>query len=226
MSTPDSKNLNQYTVAALKEMLRERDLKVGGRKAELIARLEIALAAEEATAAATANSAEALPEQKAFYKVLGGLNEVVGELQGTIDGFNPPPYSRQELLGLLKENIDKFTPEMRIGILRELRQVTEGMSPQDVLDPDTWTGMWYLLNYTAKSKADELQQGLSGLGERVATLPGGETLVGLGQMAQSMSPRDLLEIDTYKGIWFLATYTAQTKAQEVRARVMGNSGEA
>ncbi|MCO5192383.1 MAG: SAP domain-containing protein [Anaerolineae bacterium] len=214
-------NLNQYTVPALKEMLRERDLKVGGRKAELIARLERALAAE----AAAAQNAPAGPsaDQQEFYEVLEGLNEVVEELQETVDGYDPPPYSRQALLNLLRENMVKFTPDMRIGILRELKQVSAGMSPQDILDPDTWKGMWFLLNYTAHSKAEELQQSVSGLGALVQQLPGGETLVGLGQIAQNIGPRDLLEVDTYRGIWFLASYTAQSKAQELKQMVLGET---
>lgn len=214
-------NLDQYTVPALREMLRERDLKVGGRKQELIARLELALAAEaEAAQAAPAGPSA---EQQEFYETLAGLNEVVEEMQESADEYIPPPYSRQALLNLLRENMVKFTPDMRVGILRELRQVSAGMSPQDILDPDTWKGMWFLLNYTAHAKAEELQQSVSGLGAMVQQLPGGETLVGLGQIAQNIGPRDLLEVDTYRGIWFLASYTAQSKAQELKQKVLGKT---
>jgi hypothetical protein len=59
----------------------------------------------------------------------------------------------------------------------------------------------------------------------VQQLPGGETLVGLGNMAQNIGPRDLLEVDTYRGIWFLASYTAQSKAQEFKQMVLGDSAE-
>lgn len=223
MHSPTPADLNNYTVAALKEMLRERDLQVSGRKAELIDRLSAALAAEERAAQSAPPGPS--PERDAFYDTLDGLNDVVEELEDATDGFDAPPFSRQALLALLRDNIEKFTPEMRMGILRELRQITSGMSPQDVLDPDTWRGMWFLLNYTAQSKAEELQQGLSGITSMVQAIPGGETLVGLGQMAQNVQPRDLLEIDTYKGIWFLATYTAQAQTQSLRDKVLGNGDD-
>ena len=112
--------------------------KVGGAKQNSIARLERALAAE----AAAAQNAPAGPsaDQQEFYEVLEGLNEVVEELQETVDGYDPPPYSRQALLNLLRENMVKFTPDMRIGILRELKQVH---TPPACLHrtsstPDTW----------------------------------------------------------------------------------------
>ena len=38
----------------------------------------------------------------------------------------------------------------------------EGASKEDLLDLDTWKGMWYMLNYSVQFQAEQLKQRLIG----------------------------------------------------------------
>ena len=44
-----------------------------------------------------------------------------------------------------------MTPDMRLG-LRDLQNQLAGRFPRDFFDPDTWKGLWFLLNYTWQQK--------------------------------------------------------------------------
>ena len=108
---------------------------------------------------------------------------------------------------------------MRLGLLRDLQANLQGASPRDFFDPDTWKGLWFLLNYTWQTEASALKDTLAA---QLGRLPGAGAVANLGGMLQGSSPRDLLEIDTWKGVWFLLNYTLQAQVADVKRRVLGD----
>ena len=50
--------------------------------------------------------------------------------------------------------IDRITPETAKEILGSF----EGATKEDLLDPDTWKGVWYMLNYSLQFQAEQLLQ--------------------------------------------------------------------
>ncbi|GAB4154987.1 MAG: hypothetical protein Fur0021_22040 [Candidatus Promineifilaceae bacterium] len=162
------------------------------------------------------------PEQEEFRKLVEELNQVAADVQKLVDGYNPPPFTPQGMIALLKENLHRFTPEMRLEIVRELQQSFEGASPRDLLDVDTWKGMWFLLNYSLQNQTEGLRESVR---KQLGRLPGGSTLVDLQQMFEGASPKDLLDIDTWKGMWFLVNYSLQNQAQQVKRRLLGQEDE-
>ncbi len=172
---------------------------------------------------AAATSAQApTPEQEEFRKLVEELNQVAADVQKLVDGYSPPPFTPQGMIALLKENLHRFTPEMRLEIVRELQQSFEGASPRDLLDVDTWKGMWFLLNYSLQNQTEGLRESVR---KQLGRLPGGSTLVDLQQMFEGASPKDLLDIDTWKGMWFLVNYSLQNQAQQVKRRLLGQEDE-
>jgi hypothetical protein len=160
-------------------------------------------------------------------ELIAELNDLAGELQQKVN-YAPPAYTRQGLLQLIRDNLHKFSPEERLGLVKQLQEGLQGSSPQDFLDPDTWKGMWFLLNYTAQSEAEELRQkGLSALpgADRIAKLPGMATLNELRGMLEGSSPQDFLDVDTWKGMWFILNYSLQAQAEELKQRVLGDEDE-
>ncbi len=158
-----------------------------------------------------------------FRAVVAELNELADELRKLIPAYSAPPFSPEGLLRLLRDNIDRMTPEMRLGLLRDLQSNLEGASPRDFFDPETWKGLWYLLNYSLQNEAVVIREKLAG---RLANIPGASALADMQGMLQGASPRDLLVLETWKGMWYMLNYTVQSQVEEVRRRVRGEEAEA
>ncbi|MCA9940450.1 MAG: hypothetical protein KC418_17550 [Anaerolineales bacterium] len=171
---------------------------------------------------AAADPKPATPEQEAFRQLVQELNQVAAEVQALVEGYTPPPFTPQGMLALLKENLHRFTPEARLQIVRELQQSFEGASPRDLLDLDTWKGMWFLLNYSVQNQTEPLRESVR---QQLMRLPGAATFADLQQMFEGATPKDLLDIDTWKGMWFLVNYSLQNQAQQVKRRLLGQEEE-
>lgn len=178
----------------------------------------------------TAETAAAAAEAAEFRQVVEELNELAQELQEKAD-YTPPPFTPSGLLELLRENMHRFTPETQRNIVRGLQQNLQGASPKDLFDPEVWQGMWYLLNYSlqqeSKSLLGNVRKRLSTLpgASTVTSLPGMKTLSGLQGMLVDTSPKDFLDVDVWKGMWYLLNYSLRYEAGEMKRRIVGFSDE-
>jgi 1-acyl-sn-glycerol-3-phosphate acyltransferase len=86
------------------------------------------------------------------------LDEMISQVKEIAPEYTPPPFSPQRLMQLLKENMDRFSPQLRLQILEHLRS---GIG-EDMFDIDTWKGLWYMLNYTVEYQTDFLKRRLTG----------------------------------------------------------------
>ncbi|MCA9933853.1 MAG: hypothetical protein H6662_18000 [Ardenticatenaceae bacterium] len=157
-----------------------------------------------------------------FDDVVQGLNEVAAELQAEEPQFSPPQFSPLNLLKLIRENIDRFTPDVQLGILRELQDSLQGASPKDMLDPAMWKGLAYLLTYSLQNETAVWRERAN---KHLVKLPGGETLVSLQDMLEGSSPKDMLDPETWKGMWFLVNYSLRNQAEDVKRRILGEEAE-
>lgn len=179
-------------------------------------------------AAAPPDSDEPTPEQRhQFEATIAEINRLAKKLQEMVPGYTPPAFSPTELARLLKENMTRFTPEMRLDILRDLQAGLSGPSAKDLLDLDTWKGLWYLLNYSAESQSrtlfSDMRQvvgSLPGMG-LLASLPGASTVSEVMNMLEGSSPRDFMDVDTWKGIWYIVNYSLKYEVDEMRKRITG-----
>lgn len=86
------------------------------------------------------------------------LDEMIDRVKATAPDYTPPPFSPQALMRLIGQNLERFSPEIRLEILEKLRStITE-----DLFDLDTWRGIWYMLNYSLESQAGWLKRRLNG----------------------------------------------------------------
>jgi hypothetical protein len=86
------------------------------------------------------------------------LDEMIDRVKATAPDYTPPPFSPRALIHLIEQNLEHFSPEMRLEILEKLRStITE-----DLFDLDTWRGIWYMLNYSIESQTDWLKRRLNG----------------------------------------------------------------
>lgn len=206
-----------------------------------VAPIEV-LADAEAVSDATPAAAEPSAEDPTseLRALVQELNDLVGQLQKlvpdvrTSSGSNP--YSPVGLLVLLRDNAQKLTPDVQSGMLQSF----QGMTPEDLLDIDTWKGMAYMMTYSAKFQAGQVKDKVSGTINDVVPepiQPGRLWAMGRNgldritpdiakqvmSVFQGATPRDLLDPDTWKGLWYMINYSIQFQAEQLKNRLMGTS---
>ena len=82
------------------------------------------------------------------------LNRLVERIQAYSPDYEPPSYSPKRLLDVFGENVHNLAP----GLIDKIRS---GLS-SDLFDPDTWKGLWFMLNYTLEYQADFFKRRYSG----------------------------------------------------------------
>ena len=86
------------------------------------------------------------------------LDELVERLQEMQPDYEPPPYSTRNLVDLLRENLPNFPVQLQLGIAERLRDTIN----EDLLDIDTWKGLWFMINYSIQYQADFMKRRLTG----------------------------------------------------------------
>jgi hypothetical protein len=156
---------------------------------------------------------------QANFEILAAeLNALASEIQASIPDYVPPVFTPDGLAALVKSNLDKFTPDMQIEILSDLRRNLEGTSPRDLIDPDTWKGLWYILNYTVQAQSAAMIENVYG---RLAALPGVALLSDLKGNLAGTSPKEFLDPDTWKGMWLIMNYSVQATVADLKRKLDG-----
>jgi len=171
-----------------------------------------------AVPAVMAVMASAAQAQQPAAAMADDLNQVAEQLRAQNPAYQPPTYSPQAMLALLQANLDKLSSKVQIPILAELRNNLQGTKPEDFMDPETWKGLWYVLNYTAQAQS---RQALEKVDELLASVPGGQALIDLRSGLEGTSPKDLLDINTWKGAYLIADATVKAQITDLRRKVLG-----
>ncbi len=176
-------------------------------------------APEAAAPAAASLSAE---EAELFRRLSQELNDLVQELRREQPDYTPPPFSVPGLIALIRDNLYRFTPEAQREIVAQLRDSFSGTRPRDLVDPETWKGFWYVLNYLAQKQAESA---LDRVSQRLATIPGFALLSDLREGLKDAKPSDFLDPETWKGLVYLMNYSAKLQIQEMKRRILGKTEE-
>lgn len=190
-------------------------------------------APDAAPQAATADETEQLR------RLVDELNSRVAELEQLVEarGGEAAAYSPVRLLTMVRDNVQKLTPEMQLDVLRNF----QGMSAEDLLDLDTWKGLAYMMTYSARFQAGQVRGKVSEAINQVVPEPiqpgrlwqlgksGLDRLTPefakqiLGTL-HGASREDLLDPDTWKGVWYMINYSLQFQAEQLKQR-LSHSGE-
>ena len=175
--------------------------------------------AADAVAVPVATEPESVSPYHAELKQLAAeLNVLAQDLQKLIPDYSPPAYSPQGLRHLLDQLLDRLAPETRRQVMQNLREMVESTPIDEFRDVETWKGMWFTLNYLVSTEAATRRDWLM---ERLARLPGMETVSGVREMIASTPPQEFLNPETWKGIWFIVNYEVQNQAASLRRRLRG-----
>ena len=170
--------------------------------------------------AATKNgNGEGTINHREFEILINELNLLAAALQKRVPSYTPPDFSVDALIALLKRSWDHFTPDMQLTLLTELRGNLEGTSPSDLVDPETWKGLWYILTYMAQAKTENMRNHLV---ECLSSLPGAALLTDIWHNLEGTSPREFLDPDTWRGLFLVLNYTVQGQINDLKRRVLGD----
>ncbi len=86
------------------------------------------------------------------------LDELVERLKEMQPEYEPPPFSPRNMVDLFKENLPNFPVNIQLGITERLRETIN----EDLLDIETWKGLWFMINYSIQYQADFVKRRFTG----------------------------------------------------------------
>ncbi len=181
-----------------------------------------AVVPDKTAASSTAAPPPASPasgmDREEFRKLVAELNALSEQLRAIDTRFIPPDLTLEGLGKLLQENIYRFTPQAQREIIDTLRSSFAGTTAEDLVNPETWKGFWFVLNYMAQNQKQEAQAKLS---RQLEKIPGFALLGDLAAGLKDAKPSDFLEPDTWKGLYYILNYSAKTQLEQMKQRILG-----
>ncbi len=186
---------------------------------------------ETAVPPMSAAEAELLARKR---ELLAELDELVGELRAAIPQAGADAYSPMFFLSYIRAGMNRLAPDVQLGILESF----DGMTTEDLMDIDTWKGMAYMAGYSARFQAGQLKDKMNetlptplqpdttiNLVKQVLDKFTPEIAKNIMEMLQGATREDLMDVETWKGVWAMLNYSLQFQVNQLRERVMGEGDE-
>ena len=157
-------------------------------------------------------------DREEFRKLVAELNKLAEQLRAVDARFTPPPLTLEGLGALLQENIYRFTPQAQREIIDTLRSSFAGTTKEDLVNPETWKGFWFVLNYMAQNQK---QEAMAKANRQLERIPGFALLGDLAAGLKDAKPSDFLEPETWKGLYYILNYSAKTQIEQMKQRILG-----
>jgi len=167
-------------------------------------------------------------------RLLAELDTLVDALKNSLPDAGQNPYSPLRMLTLVRNGVSRYTPDVQISVLEQF----EDMSREDLLDLDTWKGLAYMIAYSAQFQAGQTKDKLN---EQLPQPIKPDSLFamfkgGLDKITPDIAKQiigsfegatreDLLDPDTWKGVWYMLNYSLQFQAEQIKLRLMGGEEE-
>lgn len=151
-----------------------------------------------------------------FTSLVAELNELADELRAIQE---PPPYSRERMLALVKDNFDRVSSALGMDAANQILASLQGASPKDALDPDTWKGLYYIISALVTAQTDQTRTKIV---ERLNALPGFALLTDLRAGLQDATAKDLVDPNTWKGLYYILNATARAQAGDIKRKLLGD----
>jgi 1-acyl-sn-glycerol-3-phosphate acyltransferase len=101
---------------------------------------------------------EKLSDRELRERLIVELDDLIARIQAIDPEYSPPPFSPKNMVNLVGDQTSSLSPLFRLRILERLRSSIN----EDLLDIETWKGMWYMVNYTLEYQSDILKRRLKG----------------------------------------------------------------
>ncbi len=168
------------------------------------------------------------------YMIAYSVQFQAGQTRDMLNNRMPTPMTPDNVYRNVRGGVDRMTPD----IAKNMAGTLEGASREDLIDPETWKGLAYMLAYSAQFQAGETKNTLN---ERLPHPVKPDTIYGVIKanvdrftpdvakeilsMFEGATREDLLDIDTWKGVWYMLTYSLQFQAEQIRQRFTGADEE-
>ncbi|HET6445447.1 MAG TPA: lysophospholipid acyltransferase family protein [candidate division Zixibacteria bacterium] len=86
------------------------------------------------------------------------LDDLMVRVRKVIPDYTPPPYTSPEMGVTQDEPSEEETPSSPLSLLDRVR----GVFREDLLDRETWKGLWYMASNTLEYQSDLLKRRISG----------------------------------------------------------------
>ena len=219
---------------ALKKFRSERLLAFPGALALLPADAAPTPDADDTMAEETITVTEEEPPSTQIGRLLADLDAMVEALRSSVPDVGQSPYSPFRLLALVRNSVSRYTPDVQLSVLEQFQD----MSREDLMDLDTWKGITYMIAYSAQFQAGQTKEMLD---ERLPEPIKPDSILGLFKGTldritpdiakqivgsfEGASREDLLDLDTWKGVWYMLNYSLQFQAEQIKVRLMGGDEE-
>ena len=167
---------------------------------------------------------ETLDRRVAQLEQMAGMQSETGE---------EASYSPVGLLTMVRQNVRKLAPDVQIDILRNFQD----MSAEDLRDLDTWKGLAYMMAYSARFQAGQVRGKMSETINRAVPEPVQPGRLwqlsksGINRITpdiarqifstfQGATREDLMDPDTWKGVWYMINYSLQFQAEQLKQRLI------
>lgn len=141
----------------------------------------------------------------------------------------PEPVKPDTLTRTVRSGVARVTPQLVNDIAANL----EGATREDMMDPDTWKGLVYMISYSARFQANQAKDVLNqqlpepfkpdtvfGLFRSGYERYAPEVAKQLVAMFEDATLEDLLDPETWKGVWYLLNYSLQFQAEQMKQRLL------
>jgi hypothetical protein len=178
----------------------------------------------EGAAAPAARSVVQRETDQQIEILLAELNALAKELQRSMPVHvpPPPPLTPAQLMELFNQSIGRLAPGPQRELLEDIQHNLQDVTYRDLLDPETLKGLWYILSYSAQSQSAALKENVEAA---LVALPGYSLLSNLKGNLEGTSPGDLMDPETWKGMWLVMSYAAQAQVQEAKRRLLGQGDD-
>jgi 1-acyl-sn-glycerol-3-phosphate acyltransferase len=96
--------------------------------------------------------------EELLHGLINELDQLVQRLQAMTPRYVPPAFAPRRFLAQVEEVIKRFFPDLQSGVLKRLQECIGG----DLLELETWQGIWYLINYSLKLQGDIIKRRFTG----------------------------------------------------------------
>ncbi len=97
-------------------------------------------------------------KDRSHRELMAELDRLLQRLRALAPEYEPPPFSRHRLRSLVEEALQRCPADLRV----DLRERLQSAIDEQWFDPDTWKGIWYMVNYTLKYNAGMVQRRFTG----------------------------------------------------------------
>ena len=167
-------------------------------------------------------------------ELLAELSQLVSDLKTAIPESDADAYSPLLFLTYIRRTVGGLTPERQLGILESFA----GLTREDLMDIETWKGMAYMMSYSALFQAGQVKDKMN---ESMPPPLQPDTSINIvKEYLERFTPEiaknilktfagatreDLMDLDTWKGVWTMLTYSIQFQMNSLWNLVLGNDEE-